>query len=66
MNSKPMEFNTFEEAVKAANEWRKIAEGLVYTEHDDYAHYHGRKDNRCERCLAHEAYHDTVDHYDNP
>ena len=46
--------------------WRKIADDLVYTEHDDYKHYHRNPQDRCERCVAHESYHDQVNTEENP
>jgi hypothetical protein len=46
--------------------WRTIADNLVYTEHDDYKHYHLNKLNPCERCEAHDQYHSQVSIDDNP
>ena len=46
--------------------WRKIADDLVYTEHDEYDHYHRNPLSPCVRCVAHEAYHDQVDTEENP
>lgn len=57
---------TVEELRELVARWRKIADDLVYTEHDDYKHYHSNKLDRCERCKAHEAYHDQVNSEENP
>jgi hypothetical protein len=46
--------------------WRKIANDLVYTEHDEYDHYHRNPLSRCVRCVAHDAYHDQVNTEENP
>ena len=46
--------------------WRKIADDLVYTEHDDYDHYHRNPLSPCVRCVAHDAYHDQVNTEENP
>ena len=46
--------------------WRKIADDLVYTEHDEYDHYHRNPLSPCVRCVAHEAYHDQVNTEENP
>lgn len=46
--------------------WRKIADDLVYTEHDDYSHLHSRKEDPCVRCVAHNAYHEQIDRENNP
>ena len=46
--------------------WRKIADDLVYTEHDDYDHYHRNPLSPCVRCVAHNAYHDQVHTEENP
>ena len=51
---------------RRADTWRKIADDLVYTEHDEYDHYHRNPFSPCVRCVAHNAYHDQVDHEDNP
>ena len=56
---------TVEELRELVATWRKIADDLVYTEHDDYKHYHKNKLDRCERCEAHEAYHDQVNSEEN-
>jgi hypothetical protein len=53
-------------AVEKADTWRTIADALVYTEHDDFAHIHMRADQRCERCAAHDKYHEQVSIEDNP
>jgi len=49
-----------------AETWRTIADALVYTEHDDYAHIHMRPNERCERCEAHDKYHEQVCIEENP
>jgi len=54
------------EAEKSRDEWRTIANGLVYTEHDDYKHIHRNPLDRCERCVAHEAFHQQVNTEENP
>jgi hypothetical protein len=46
--------------------WRKIADDLVYTEHDDYDHYHRNPLSPCVRCVAHDQYHSQVSFEDNP
>ena len=46
--------------------WRKIADELVYTEHDDYDHYHRNPLSRCVRCVAHDLYHEQVHSEENP
>ena len=46
--------------------WRKIADDLVYTEHDEYDHYHRNPLSPCVRCVAHNAYHDQVNTEENP
>ena len=46
--------------------WRKIADDLVYTEHDEYDHYHRNPLSPCVRCEAHDAYHDQVNTEENP
>ena len=46
--------------------WRKIADDLVYTEHDDYDHYHRNPLSPCVRCVAHDLYHDQVSREENP
>lgn len=53
-------------AREKAETWRTIADALVYTEHDDFAHIHMRADQRCERCEAHDKYHEQVSIEDNP
>lgn len=55
-----------QQAQEAVDVWRKIADDLVYTEHDDYSHLHSRKEDPCVRCEAHNAYHDQVDRETNP
>jgi hypothetical protein len=54
------------EAEKSRDEWRTVANGLVYTEHDDYKHIHKNPLDRCERCEAHDAFHDLVNREENP
>jgi len=46
--------------------WREIADELVYSEHDEYWHYHRNILEKCERCVAHNAYHEQVNREDNP
>lgn len=46
--------------------WRKIADDLVYSEHDDYDHFHRNIQSPCLRCVAHQAYHEQVDYEENP
>ena len=53
-------------AREKADTWRTIADTLVYTEHDDYAHIHMRANERCERCEAHDKYHEQVSIEENP
>jgi len=55
-----------EQAQEAADVWRKIADELVYSEHDEYWHYHRNILDKCERCVAHNAYHEQVNREDNP
>lgn len=55
-----------EEAVTSRDEWRNIANQVVYTEHDEYKHIHRNPLDRCERCVAHEAFHEQVNREDNP
>ena len=50
---------------QAADLWRKIADELVYTEHDVYDYYHRPQFSPCARCVAHNAYHDQVDRESN-
>lgn len=57
---------TVEELRELLAIWRKIADDLVYTEHDEYDHYHRNPLSRCVRCEAHEAYHDQVNREENP
>ena len=57
---------TVEELRELLARWRKIADDLVYTEHDEYDHYHRNPLSRCVRCEAHEAYHDQVNREENP
>ena len=57
---------TVEELRELVATWRKIADDLVYTEHDEYDHYHRNPLSRCVRCVAHEAYHDQVNSEENP
>jgi len=54
------------EAEASRDEWRNIANQVVYTEHDDYKHIHRNPLDRCERCVAHEAFHDQVNREENP
>ena len=49
-----------------ADTWRTIADTLVYTEHSDYAHQTMSALERCERCAAHDKYHEQVSIEDNP
>lgn len=53
-------------AREQAQIWRTIADALVYTEHDDFAHIHMRANERCERCEAHDKYHEQVSIEENP
>ena len=46
--------------------WREIADELVYSEHDEYWHYHRNILDKCERCVAHNSYHEQVNREDNP
>lgn len=55
-----------EEVATSRDEWRNIANQVVYTEHDDYKHIHRNPLDRCERCVAHEAFHEQVNREDNP
>ena len=49
-----------------ADTWRTIADTLVYTEHSDYAHQTMSALERCERCAAHDKYHEQVSIEENP
>jgi hypothetical protein len=53
-------------AVEKADTWRTIADTLVYTEHNDYAHQTMSAFERCERCAAHDKYHEQVSIEENP
>lgn len=55
-----------DEAKALVDVWRKIAGELVYTEHDDYDHYHRNPLRPCIRCVAHNAYHGQVNREANP
>ena len=57
---------TVEELRELVARWRKIADDLVYTEHDDYDHFHRNLLSPCLRCVAHQAYHDQVNREENP
>lgn len=46
--------------------WREIADELVYSEHDEYWHYHRNILDKCERCVSHNAYHEQANREDNP
>jgi len=46
--------------------WRKIADDLVYVEHDDYDHYHRNPISPCARCVVHKTYHEQVSYEENP
>ena len=55
-----------QQAQEATDVWRKIADELVYTEHDVYDYYHRPQFSPCARCVAHNAYHDQIDREANP
>jgi hypothetical protein len=54
-----------QQAQEAVDVWRKIADELVYTEHDVYDYYHRPQFSPCARCVAHNTYHDQVDRESN-
>ena len=46
--------------------WRKIADDLAYSEHDEHSHLPSRIESPCERCEANRAYADQINFEENP
>lgn len=46
--------------------WRMIADGLVDTEHNQYAHQTMSVRERCDRCKMQKIYQQEVNHQDKP